>query len=300
MTSINQHLSRLAMICLAVLLTPSPLLAGYPDSQEVAIVPLDLGSGRGLGSPEKPYRIMELIRNPKLIEPGVYVETDGSDGSREVHVLPSAKKKKFTSSEKWKQTKFLMKAAGWELPLEVRAQDVKVKSIRLTGTASTYGRNDGFAGGRTSSGRTVTSKTVALQMDLAHVLSDLGLVPFSMRDVKATLIMPDGRKLSKNLEDKGGLVNYLGESYWRKAIKTMSVDQNGVGTLAPLPASHYRIVDIFTQRRSTLIPGVTVEIHLKKPLVRKASLSATQCQAWMQKYYKDPAPKSAGFLPYLE
>ena len=95
-------------------------------------------------------------------------------------------------------------------------------------------------------------------------------------------------------------MNYLGEGYWRKAIETMSIDQNGVGTLAPLPASHYRVVDIFTQRRSTLIPNVTVEIHLKKPLVRKAALSPSQCQTWTQENFEDPSPQSPGFIPALD
>jgi hypothetical protein len=298
MTASKPQFSRLALICMAILVTLSPSLAYPLQDGEVAIVPLDLGYNRpGLGGPENPYRLIELIRNPAQIRPAIHVAIGNPAGDGKLVVLPSGKKKEFSSTERWKHTQTLMQAAGWEVPAELQARDVRVKSIKVTGTASTYGRNDGFAGQRTSSGRVVTPSTAALQMDLAHVLSDLGLVPFSMRDVKATLTMPDGRKVAKRLEDKGGLVNYLGEAYWRKAIKTMRVDQNGVGTLAPLPASTYRVVDIFTQRRSTLIPQVTVEIHLKKPLVRKAALTPSQCQAWMQKNFEDPAPQSRGFLP---
>ena len=194
----------------------------------------------------------------------------------------------YSDDKKWDYTKDLLLMAKWDIPTELQTRDIEVKSIKVVGVASTYGRNDGFAGQLTSSGKLVNSNTAALQMDLAHVLSDFGAVPFSMRGVKATLTMPDCRQITKNLEDKGGLVNYLGESYWRGALKNMKVDKNGVGVLAPLPASHYRVVDIFTQSQSTLIPNVAVEIHLKKPLLRKVDLTSKQRQAWMRSNFQEP------------
>lgn len=298
MTATRRHFSFLNHLCLALLLVLIPASANPGHGSLIALVPLDLGPDKTapLGSPANPCPLIELIRNPDLITPGLNVSLPKPSG-QDLMVLPTAEKNQFSGADKWKYTKDLMNLAGWKLPTEIQAQKVKVKSIKVTGTASTYGRNDGFAGQRTSSGRVVTSSTAALQMDLAHVLSDLGAVPFSMRDVKATLTMPDGRQVPKRLEDKGGLVNYLGEGYWRKAIESMSVDADGVGTLAPLPASHYRVVDIFTQSRSTLIPQVTVEIHLKKPLVRKAKMSPSQCQKWMQSHFEAPQTESVEALP---
>ena len=236
---------------------------------------------------------MDLIRKPELIKPGIFVANPKSE-DEDVMILPSKEQGEFSASDKWKHTKSMMSLADWKIPAALHEQSkaINVNSIRVTGVASTYGRNDGFAGQLTSAGTIVNTSTAALQMDLAHVLSDMGVVPFSMRGVKATLTMPNGSRVNKFLEDKGGLVNYLGEGYWRQAISNMKVDENGVGTLAPLPASHYRVVDIFTQARSTLIPNVTVEIHLKRPIVRRTEFSPGQRQAWMQKNFEEPKVKS--------
>ena len=296
----GQYLTASILVWMTILCLLIPAQADPVQDPLLALVPLDLelesDESQPLGSERNPCQLIELIRDPKLIKPGVHVALSKPSG-KELVVLPSSEKSQFSQADKWRFTKDLINSAGWKLPAKLNTKQVKVKSIRVTGMASTYGRGDGFAGQRTSSGAYVSASTAALQMDLAHVLADLGVVPFSMRGVKATLTMPNGRQVAKRLEDKGGLVNFLGEGYWRNAIKNMSVDENGVGTLAPLPASHYRVVDIFTQRRSTLIPRVTVEIHLKKPLIRKAKLSPSQCQNWMQTNFEDPEPTMVDPLP---
>lgn len=276
------------MVLVLSALSLAPVHAQELSPRAVALVPFEWTPVRSgpLGSAGNPHLLADLIRSPELIQPGRHVAIPKAWGE-EVVLLPG-RQKSFSPADKWSHTKSLLSTAGWALPAQLQKQNVTVKSIKVTGTASTYGRNDGFAGQLTSSGKVVNASTAALQMDLAHVLADLKVVPFSMRGVKATLTMPNGKKVAKNLEDKGGLVNYLGEAYWRRALKTMSVDANGVGTLAPLPASHYRVVDIFTQRRSTLIPNVTVEIHLKKPLVRKLNLTPEQCQNWMRENFHPP------------
>ena len=115
MTATHRNFSRLLLICLAVLFTLRPATAERFPAQEVAIVPLDFDSDRQLGTSENPYRLIELIRNPEQIKPGVHVATT----SDELRVLPAGKKSEFSVSEKWKHTKALMKAAGWALPPEV-------------------------------------------------------------------------------------------------------------------------------------------------------------------------------------
>lgn len=285
---------RFFLLSLLVLsgLSLAPLQAQELSPRTVALVPYEWTPTRSgpLGSAGNPHLLLDLIREPELILPGHHVAIPRASGE-EVMLLPG-EQEQFSAAAKWAHTKALLGKAGWPLPAALQKQSVSVRSIRVRGTASTYGRNDGFAGQLTSSGKVVNASTAALQMDLAHVLADLKVVPFSMRGVKATLTMPSGKKVAKNLEDKGGLVNYLGEAYWRRAIKTMTVDANGVGTLAPLPASHYRVVDIFTQRRSTLIPNVTVEIHLKTPLVRKLNQTPEQCQSWLRDNFQPPKLES--------
>ena len=290
-------MKRLFVIGLAMMasfvLDPAP--AEPVPTEVVSLVPFDLDSKEKVvenlgppGSLDNPHRLIQLIREPKFIKPGTHVSVPLASGD-EVMLLPlNDGETEYSDDKKWDYTKDLLLMAKWDIPTELQTRDIEVKSIKVVGVASTYGRNDGFAGQLTSSGKLVNSNTAALQMDLAHVLSDFGAVPFSMRGVKATLTMPDGRQITKNLEDKGGLVNYLGESYWRGALKNMKVDKNGVGVLAPLPASHYRVVDIFTQSQSTLIPNVAVEIHLKKPLLRKVDLTSKQRQAWMRSNFQEP------------
>ena len=272
-----------------------PVQAERSQTTALALVPFEVESQEKapetlgpLGSFDNPYQLLQLIREPKYIKPGSHVLIPMPSGE-ELMLLPTSDGiTEYSPKSKWNYTKDLLKLAEWELPTKLPSRNKNINSIKVTGVASTYGRNDGFAGQLTSSGNIVDTSTAALQMDLAHVLSDLGVVPFSMRGVKATLTMPGGRQVTKNLEDKGGLVNYLGESYWREAVRTMAIDEHGVGTLAPLPGSRYRVVDIFTQSRSTLIPNVTVEIHLKCPLVRKVDLTPSERQAWLQTHFVAP------------
>ena len=297
----NAHKTRLITLTvfwLAAFFALSPSLAEPTPERLLSLVPLELESDRKvptgpLGSEHNPFKLIDLIRKPEMIKPGVFVANPKSE-DEDIMILPSKENGKFSAADKWKHTKSMLSLAGWKIPSKLHEQSkaINVNSIRVTGVASTYGRNDGFAGQLTSAGTIVDTSTAALQMDLAHVLSDMGAVPFSMRGVKAVLTMPNGTRVNKYLEDKGGLVNYLGEGYWRQAISTMKVDGNGVGTLAPLPASHYRVVDIFTQARSTLIPNVTVEIFLKRPIVRRTEFSPSQRQAWMQKNFEEPKVKS--------
>lgn len=214
--------------------------------------------------PEPTHDVLDLLAHPQCIAPGVAYKVPGQSG---VLTIPAGSNGAFDAAHQWRTSLELARRAQIEVPPQVQRQDWTVNSIRVTGEASTYGYGDGLYGKRTSSGKKAVKGVAALEIDLAHELSDRGAVPFSMAGVKAVVEFPGGKKVPKQLVDKGGLYNPLRQADWRARIEQAPVDQSGVADLGTVP---YRIIDLVAPMNH--YPRVTVTVTLQQPLSLSAEL----------------------------
>ncbi len=214
--------------------------------------------------PEATHDVLDLLAHPQCIAPGVAYKVPGQSG---IFTIPAGSNGAFDAAHQWRTSLELARRAQIEVPPQVQRKDWTINSIRVTGEASTYGYGDGLYGKRTSSGKKAVKGVAALEIDLAHELSDRGAVPFSMAGVQAVVEFPGGKKVTKQLVDKGGLYNPLRQADWRARIEQAPVDQSGVADLGTVP---YRIIDLVAPMNH--YPRVTVTVTLQQPLSLSSEL----------------------------
>jgi hypothetical protein len=238
--------------------------------------------------PEPVHDVLDLLAHPLCIAPGVSYQLPGEGGA---FTIPGSPTGPFDAAHQWRTSLELARRAQIEVPPQVQQEQRTIRSIKVSGQASTYGYGDGLYGRRTSSGKKAVRGVAALEIDLAHELSDRGAIPFSMAGVKAQVEFPGGRTVSKQLVDKGGLYNPLTQSDWKARIESSPV----YGSTLDLGTVPYRVIDLVAPMNH--YPRVTVTVTLQKPLTLSTELPPAEALQRLSRWAIEQGAKPADCGP---
>ncbi|MCE7873882.1 hypothetical protein DYH09_26405 [bacterium CPR1] len=237
----------------------------------------------------EPHDVLDLLAHPQCIAPGVAYQIPGQSGT---FTIKDSSNGPLDAAHQWRTSLELAKRAQIEIPPQVQRKEWTINSIRVTGQASTYGYGDGLYGKRTSSGKKAVKGVAALEIDLAHELSDRGAVPFSMAGMKAVVEFPGGQKVTKQLVDKGGLYNPLDQADWGARIEQAPVNESGVADLGTVA---YRIIDLVAPMNH--YPKVTVTVTLQQPLSLSSELPPAEALQRLSRWALEQGGEPASCRP---
>lgn len=238
--------------------------------------------------PAQPQEVVDLLAQPDRIAPGIQFRLPNRP---EVFTIQGSQKGDFDQAQRLRTSLEMARKANLSVPSQVYRQERSMRAVQLTGEASTYGYGDGLYGQLTSSGKRAVDGVAALEMDLAHALSAQGAIPYSMSGVKAVVEFPGGRKVTKNLADKGGLYNPISESGWRAKLMNAPVNEAGVADLGSVP---YRIIDIVAPLNK--YPRVTITVPLHRPIKVNSELPPAQALQRLSQWASDQGGRPSSTL----